>query len=340
MAVTFDVSILMITHGRANDLRKCLSHLLAAIANCPDFSAEVHVGINGPDTMAANIIRDLAPHFLQTPVKSRSFSKALSPAAARNELLTQARGEWIYFVDDDAFVDSEIFRQFLNLKRRLDPAVAAIGGPNLTPHDSNLFQELSGLSLASWFGSGPCSSRYKVLSEGFHCSDEALILCNLFIRRSDLTDSPFPKDFTCCEENWILNGLQDRGRNLFHSPHLIAWHQRREGVSKFGKQLFRYGQGRGQYFRRAPKHTRLAHALPALFLLYIGALGLSMAVGVLVPPFFWVPLVAYAVLSLMASGKILIQRRLNWTLAPKLAGLFLTIHFSYGTGFLAGWLKR
>ena len=91
------------------------------------------------------------------------------------------------------------------------PLASVIGGPNLTPENSNFFQKISGRALASRFATFLSSSRYSQNGERRSCGQESLILCNLFVKMSILGPKPFPENFICAEENWVLHQLQKLG---------------------------------------------------------------------------------------------------------------------------------
>jgi glycosyltransferase involved in cell wall biosynthesis len=128
-----------------------LAHLAAARLNTPQKQFEVLVAINGYDPDALRILED--PNLNQIlSLRVFEFGLPLSPAEARNRLVEKASGEWLYFLDDDAFVDSEILKNFEKVLRDF-PTSSIVGGPNLTPPGSTEFEHLSGFALASRFGS-------------------------------------------------------------------------------------------------------------------------------------------------------------------------------------------
>jgi hypothetical protein len=237
--------------------------------------------------------------------------------------LQSTRAEWIYFIDDDAYVDENFFLIWSRspLKREYD----ALGGPNLNPPRSNAFQEAASRALASPFATYFSSARYVAGRPAGPCSEESLILCNLFVRRQRLTDEPFLGELICAEENWMLQNLERTGARIGYDPDLAVWHERRPDLTAFLRQVFKYGFGRGQIFRRRPSGLRWAHVLPALCLLYTVALAVIRPSGDVA----WIWLTPYFI---YAGICLWFMRRCGF----RAALLFPLIHSAYGGGLIWG----
>src|SRR5665647_157596 len=71
----------------------------------------------------------------------------VSPAIKRDWALKCAQGEYLAFIDDDAYPDEkwlDIAEKYLQEGR-----VAAVGGPQLTPADDSFWQKVSGAMFLS-----------------------------------------------------------------------------------------------------------------------------------------------------------------------------------------------
>src|SRR5512136_2369180 len=75
------------------------------------------------------------------------------PSAQRNAALKAARGELIYFLDDDSEPDPGNLRRVLACFQ--DPAVKMVGGPNLCPPQAPALEQVFARVLASWLAFGP-----------------------------------------------------------------------------------------------------------------------------------------------------------------------------------------
>ena len=107
------------------------------------------------EVKAASAIRslDYPPELLELII-----ARGRQPSVQRNEAVKAARGEWIYFLDDDSIPERENLRRatrFFN-----EPEVAMVGGPNICPPDSPLLEKVFAVVLGSWLAFGPSRARY------------------------------------------------------------------------------------------------------------------------------------------------------------------------------------
>ena len=87
------------------------------------------------------------------------------------------------------------------------------------------------------------------------------ILCNLAVRRSAML--PFDPDLVCAEENALLSEMSRRGIEMHYDPELAVFHERRDTFSGFGRQMYKYGRGRGQLMVRTPATASPAYLVPS-----------------------------------------------------------------------------
>ena len=72
------------------------------------------------------------------------------PSVQRNRAAKVATGALVYFLDDDSLVRRDALRQIA--AAMMDPAVAVVGGPSLTPKSDTPVQQASGYALCSVIG--------------------------------------------------------------------------------------------------------------------------------------------------------------------------------------------
>ena len=149
------------------------------------------------------------------------IARGKQPSVQRNTAIRQARGEIIYFLDDDSSPPPE------NLRRALahfaDPAVKMVGGPNLCPPSAPPLEQVFALVLASWLAFGPSRARYWPVGEVRATGEKELILCNLLARRADLLElGGFNEALYPNEENALMDELQKCGGKLIYDPQFIA----------------------------------------------------------------------------------------------------------------------
>jgi succinoglycan biosynthesis protein ExoA len=332
---------LIVTHRRPDWLKRCVLSVSTAVAGTPGIELSFLIWINGPDPESVTVARGLEVELGNDyPLRVECASMVSTPAEARNRALLQTDSEWIFFIDDDAFINEGFFEEFLGALGFF-PRAAVIGGPNLTPPASSLFQRASGLMLSTRLAAYTSSARYVGSGRVRQCHEESLILCNLFVKKGELRPAPFPADFFCGEENWLLQSMRDQDVEMIYQPALYVFHERRAGLGAFLNQVFRYGAGRGKNIRLRPATFKAPHIVPSLCLIYLvwaSAMGLkigrmsSLSVGLLV---------AYALLCAGSAFASLIRTRCTEeTVRTAAVSLFLypLLHVSYGLGVIYGLL--
>jgi len=270
-----------------------------------------------------------AAHDLDYPADKVEIlvARGRQPSVQRNAALRDARGELVYFLDDDVEPDAANFRRMV--EHFSDDNVAMVGGPNLCPPDAPVLEKVFALVLSAWLAFGPSRARYARVGRRREASEKELILCNLAARRKDVLElGGFDEALYPNEENALMDGLQARGSKLIYDPEFSARRRPRRSVGAFARMLMTYGRGRAEQFRLHPTLGSALNFVPPLFCLYLGTLPLAF----LVPWLLW-PLAAYGVaivlqmLALVPHGGLLAL--------PALPFIVLT-HVLYGIGFWSG----
>ncbi|PYJ08954.1 MAG: glycosyl transferase family 2, partial [Verrucomicrobia bacterium] len=88
-------------------------------------------------------------------------ARGKQPSAQRNAALKAAKGELIYFLDDDSAPQPG------NLRRAVahfgDPQVQMVGGPNVCPPEAPALEQIFALVLGSLLAFGPSRARYTAV---------------------------------------------------------------------------------------------------------------------------------------------------------------------------------
>ncbi|ABB33112.2 glycosyl transferase family 2 [Geobacter metallireducens RCH3] len=257
-------------------------------------------------------------------------AEGCSPSRQRNRAAAMAKGKLVYFLDDDSLVDPAFLQRAV--ERFVDPRVAAVGGPSLTPATDTFFQRAVGLVISSPFGGGGARNRYRRTGAARPSSERELILCNLAFRRElflafgGLDERLYPN-----EENELMDRLLTDGWLLVHDPELAIYRSQRPSFRAFMRQFFGYGTGRGEQTRIAGLRHGIDFA-PAFFLAYLLLLPWA-------PTLLWfIPLICYGALLIAAAVAAAWQGRAPAAI-PLLFILFPTLHLSYGAGLLKGVLR-
>jgi succinoglycan biosynthesis protein ExoA len=256
-------------------------------------------------------------------------ARGRQPAIQRNRAVKEAKGELIYFLDDDSIAPAD------NLKRGVQhflkhPQAALLGGPNVCPKDAPDLEQAFAQVMASFLAFGPSRARYASLGQLRASSEKELILCNMMMRRQEfLAAGGFDEALYPNEENALMDSLQKQGFTLLYDPAFLVERRPRRDLKSFAKMLMTYGRGRAEQFRVNPTLGSAPNFVPPLFCLYLLALPF-------LPKLLWWPLFAY---FLAVFGQTLaLPRGLEffWPVAP----LIMLSHVSYGFGFWRGLFTR
>lgn len=264
-------------------------------------------------------------------------ARGQQPAAQRNAALREARGDLIYFLDDDAVPSPGNLRRAVAHFR--DSAVKVLGGPNLCPADAPFLEQVFAVTLGSWLAFGPSRARYEAVGQLRETSEKELILCNLLARRQDILElGGFDESLYPNEENALMDHLQQRGGKLLYDPQLIVHRRPRSTLRAFARMLLTYGRGRAEQFRLHPTFGSALNFAPPLFCLYVLAIAILYAAHSHLGPLVSAPLLFYAAALLVQTT--INAARLGFLKSVCSTPLVVLTHILYGAGFWRGLFTR
>jgi succinoglycan biosynthesis protein ExoA len=247
------------------------------------------------------------------------------PSRQRNTAACAAKGEILYFLDDDSMTSPMFLVKASG--HYGDRSVAAVGGPSLTPVSDPPLRQAFALALSSRFGSGSVRNRYRKTGSVRETADNELILCNLSMR-SDvfLSFGGFDERLYPNEENELMVRIRKNGLKLVHDPDLSVYRGQRKTFPAFVRQIFGYGRGRGRQ-TLISGISSFASFVPVVFLLYLLSLPL------VDKPVYYLPLLCYLVMDFFYAARESAGAG-KTPLAPLLCCLFPVLHISYGAGII------
>ena len=261
------------------------------------------------------------------------------PTFQRNRCIEQAKGRFIYFLDNDSHLPAESILIAYNCLKD-NNHISILGGPSLEKADDNVFQRTLGKLFASRLATGGYSARYT--SKGFFraSSDKELILCNLIVARSIfekvglLNENLYPN-----EENEFIHRGINFGLGVYHHPAIKVYRSHRENYRNFIRQMFNYGRGRAEQTKICPSSFKKTLLLPIAFPFYLALVGLLLTNNLFswynfIPQvnFILAPLVLYLILELI----IMMSVRLKGVQWLHFGLVFPISHLAYGIGFIRG----
>ena len=178
------------------------------------------------------------------------LARGRQPSVQRNTAMRAARGEIIYFLDDDSIPPPGNLRRALELFK--SPAVRMVGGPSLCPPEAPALNRTFALAMGSWLAFGPSAPVTAPAAASGPPARKRLILCNLLARREDLLQlGGFNEALYPNEENALMDEIAEARR---HAPLRSAPGGPPPAASDhpcFCKMLLNYGRGRAEQFRSA-----------------------------------------------------------------------------------------
>jgi cellulose synthase/poly-beta-1,6-N-acetylglucosamine synthase-like glycosyltransferase len=256
-------------------------------------------------------------------------ARGKQPSVQRNTALRAAKGDLIYFLDDDSLPPPD------NLRRALvhfaDPAIMMVGGPNVCPAAAPPLEQAFATVMGTLLAFGPSRARYTPVGKARVSGEKELILCNLMGRREALLAAGgFDEALYPNEENALMDELQRRGGKLLYDPEFIVHRRPRHTLGAFCKMLMNYGRGRAEQFRLHPTPGSAPNFVPPLFLLYL-------VLTPVLPTFLLLPLAFYSLAVLAQTMAVSSHCLFN---AARVAPLILVSHVCYGLGFWKGLFTR
>ncbi len=255
------------------------------------------------------------------------IAEGRQPSRQRNLAVAASAGDILFFLDDDSQVSPGFLQKAV--RHYQEPAVAAVGGPSLTPDSDSILQHSFAMAFASIFGGGGMRNRYRQTGVIRMTCDRELILCNLSFRRElFLAHGGFDERLYPNEENELLERVRRQGRQLIHDPDLFIFRSQRPSLKAFFRQLFSYGRGRGEQTILSGIVKPITF-IPSLFLIYLLLLPL------IHKPVYYLPLLCYLISTVIIAvyEGTESRRPISALLLPVVFPIF---HLCYGFGMIRG----
>lgn len=125
--------------------------------------------------------------------------------------------------------------------------------------------------------------------------------------------------------------FKSKGATIFQSSKITSEYYVRNSITKMASQYFQYGLFKPLVLKKVNAALRLRHLIPAFFTLYIAGIWLSIWC-----PIYLLPLLFYIALDFYFSFRNKLQLASKWSAFI----VFPMLHFSYGSGFILGILKK
>ena len=277
----------------------------------------------------------------------------VKPALKRNIGMDKANGKYFAFIDDDAYPKKDWLKNAVRyfedgdegygddggygngigysignggkrIKSNNSEKIGIVGGPNLTPEDSNFEEKVSGYVLSNYFVSGRACIRYKIAKNE---NVNELPSCNYISRKLGIK---YDHLFLTAEDSKFCFDYIKEGYKVLYASDVVVYHHRRDSFKKHIKQMFIYGRDIAWLTKKEFSWDKMHYSLLSLFVIgfFIGLLGSFF--NDIIKNIFSILLFIYFIIMLFTS--IHKNVKTSWL-------VFITsiaTHFSYGIGWLKG----
>ena len=254
--------------------------------------------------------------------------KGLNPSENRDRGIKKAKYEKLVFLDDDAYIEKDFL---LNLKNFFDkyPDYDIVGGVQLTPDSDSKFSKISGIALSSFFGAYRMKNRYIAAKLNLDACEKDITSAICIIKKSVFNKiSSFNPKYFPGEDPDLFIRAKEKNCKIAYDPNIKIYHKRRPSFSSFVKQIYFYGRVRPRISKNILSSVFI---FPSLFLIYL----IFLPALIFFHWLFLLPLVVYVVLAILSSlyESIKAKNILAFILLPF---LYLTMHLTYGFGYMVG----
>jgi len=257
------------------------------------------------------------------------------PATKRTMAIEDAKGEFLVFIDDDAYPQGD-FLDILDRDFR-DPKVLAVGGPAITPDDDSFWQKVSGAVFLSAL-SGGCPERYVPIGSKKRVDDWPSV--NFSMRKEIFAElGGFASEYWPGEDTKLcLDMIKRYPNSILYDPELTAYHHRRAGFARHLKQIGGYGLHRGFFAKKYPETSfRVKYFIPSLFLLFVIGGGIASMFSTLAAKLYLAGWLVYGVALLKAFSDIYKYEKNMMVVLNAVYTVFFT-HLAYGYSFIKGFV--
>lgn len=251
----------------------------------------------------------------------------VKPSIKRNLGAKLSKGKILAFIDADAYPRKDWLANAIKYFK--DGKVGIVGGPNLTPKNSNLWEKVNGDCLSMFICSGAAAVRYKI-SKGIKEVIE-LPSCNLLTRKELFNG--FDENLLTAEDTKLCFQIKEKGKKVLYAPDVVVYHHRRDSLVKHLEQMWIYGRDVAFLIKEKFSFDKLYYSLSSLWVLFLIIGGIFSIFNEIIRNFFFWVILVYLAIVLFSSLITNLKRSLLDFLTVILTNI------SYGLGFIYGLVK-
>jgi glycosyltransferase involved in cell wall biosynthesis len=247
---------------------------------------------------------------------------------AMNIGIRAARGEVIARVDAHTVLQPSYLREGVEALRR--SGAENVGGPMISVGGGKQGDAIAA-AMGSRFGIG------AYFHFGTEDREVDTVYMGMYPRRVFERIGLFDEELVRNQDDELNYRLRKAGGRVFMTPRMQSRYQNRQSIRALARQFFQYGEWKVRVLQKHPLQMSWRHFVPPT-LVFSLALLLALspwmrAAGILLG----VEVIAYAAAVLGATAGAARGRDPGFKL--RLALAFVTMHLSWGSGFLAGMIR-
>lgn len=294
---------------------KHIEELLTSVYTANDCSIEVFVCDAGSTDQTISILKNLRfpnLHIEHNPQKFVSF--------AFNNTFPKTKGKYIALLGAHAYYPKHYFDHAIHY---LQTECDVVGGPLIQLGKTTSGKAIA-LAMSSKFGVGGTEFRTEKKKMLVDSVAFAVYKREIF-EHIGLLDETLLRN----QDDELHYRMNAHGYKLLMVPEMECSYYVRDSYSALFNQYFQYGLYKPLVFAKVKSGIRLRHVIPSLFVAYLVSIPLLWLLfgGVAI-----VPLCVYFSLAIIMAART----SSSFGSITNMVAAFITLHLSYGIGFLLG----
>ncbi len=254
------------------------------------------------------------------------YEEFLPVSDARNEAAKVAQGDYFIFLDSDCLIPPNYLNEID--KALNEKPLDLFGGPDAARDDFSDLQKAISYAMTATLTTGGIRGKKKHVGtyhpRGFNMG---------ISRKAFEAVNGYDTDFVCGEDVELSIRIIEAGFTSGFIPNAYVYHKRRTTLTKFYKQVYRFGAARINLWKAHPSELKLAHLFPVLF---TGYTAFSIIAIPLITPLFFNLLLLYTIVVLLDAS---VQNKSLGIGILAVACVF-TMQFGYGIGVAKNYISR
>lgn len=314
------ISVVIPMRNEAGHIAACLDSIFAQ--DYPSDRFEVIVVDGDSDDASAEILAGYGER-----VRVFQNRKRIVPPAM-NIGIRAARGEIVMRVDAHTTLDPAYMRTGVETLRRT--RADNVGGPMHAVGGGRLANGIAA-AMGSRFGIGAY----------FHFGTEErevdTVYLGMYPRAALARIGLYDEELVRNQDDELNYRLRKAGGRIVLTPLMRSHYQNRTSVRKLARQFYQYGLWKVRVLQKHPLQMSPRHFVPPAFVAALAASAFLAPAAPIAGMIFSAIVGAY--LAACSLAAVSVARSTRWDLLPAAFLAFITIHLSWGTGFLWGLIR-